>query len=150
LPDVPLIAIEGTYVDKAYGTIQVCAIPSTIPGYVGLPQNKLACKTTLASNPFRLSPDDLAVPTFIARVQNHWTNYLLFQHRHGSVFTVQPSSFYPDHNVSTSTPFGFFDATFTKDGMAWNNVWGSWPGVERNRSGGNEKDDAEVWFDRVA
>jgi hypothetical protein len=150
LPDIPLGAIEGTYVDEAYGTIQVCAVPLTIPGYVGRPQNVHACEMTLDSTPFQLSPDDLAVPTFIARVQNHWANYLLIQHRHGNVFTVQPNSFYPDHNVSTTSPFQYFDATFTKDGMAWNNVWGSFPGVVGDRSSRNEKDDAEVWFDKVA
>lgn len=151
LPD--LWSIPGTCVDGAYGTVTVCAVETTMPtGNDALHRNPASCEGTLASHPFNIvSSAGAERPKYIARLDKHWINYLLFEHLHDSVFTVTPSSFYPEKNISTNTPFGFFTATFTEEGMEWGgNAWSAWPVVEdesRFRAGVNG--DAGVWFDKV-
>jgi hypothetical protein len=126
------------------------------------------CKKTLANNPFEksdlLSDGPHASPIYVAHFEKLWSNYLLFSHHNGSVFTVKQSSFFPDNNISSSSPFGHFEAEFGEGGMAWfGNVWGSEPDIpdeKRDRSfiddrigngwcGSHElRERAEVWFEK--
>lgn len=154
LPSIPLEGIQGTYFDAAYGKVVVCAVDSTMPkNYRRSGRVPAGCEDILAGSPFEIASITSGIirPTFVGRLDREWVNYLMFEHLHGSVFTVTPSSFYPDFNVSTTTPFGYFKATFTEKGMAWGgNAWGSWPVVEdSSRLKGNVEHDAEVWFDKV-
>jgi hypothetical protein len=145
-----LEGIQGTYHDAAYGRLAICAVPSTMPtGFEAL-KMPFDCTATLSANPFVLAPG--SPPTFIARIDKHWSNYLMFQHVRGSTFDVIPNAFYPEHSVNTTRVFGKSRATFTEDGMAWNgDMWGVWPSVAETSSPTEDlKVDAEVWFGKVA
>lgn len=145
--------IQGTYYDKAYGKIVVCAVPATMPDGFRVTQSLAAVhEDTLASNPFTIdSSKDNPRPTYIARLPKHWSNYLLFKHVDGSTFIVTQNSWFPEYDVPATTVCAPFRASFTEDGMGWSgNVWGSWPEVDgSSRLTGDIKVDAEVWFDKI-
>ncbi|KAJ9091788.1 hypothetical protein QFC21_007091 [Naganishia friedmannii] len=169
---ISLSSIAGVYENLAYGKILICAVPTYMPiGYrANLPLPLPDCKETLANNPFAksdfLSGGSNASPTYIAHFDKLWSDYLLFKHYNASVFTVKQSSFFPDNNVSSSSPFGHFEAEFGPSGMAWmGNAWGSEPNLpddKRDRAFVNDgigegwqgdrklRDRAEVWFEKGA
>jgi hypothetical protein len=150
LTSTALESIQGMYYDKAYGRLVVCAVSSTMPvGFKALetPQEYTAA---ISTNPFSLAPG--SPPTFIAKTDKHWSNYLMFQHVGGSTFDVTANAFFSEHSVNVTQLFEKTRAIFTKDGMAWSgNMWDVWPSVaEASPSTGDLKVDAEVWFDKVA
>ncbi|KAJ9092582.1 hypothetical protein QFC19_008690 [Naganishia cerealis] len=160
-PAALLRGIQGTYVDKAYGTIVVCAVPGTFPDVTRTSSKERhdkapeECKDTLANNPFPVhhpSSSAAPIPTFIARYEKFWLNYLEFTHHNGTTFLARPSTFYPETNLNIiaadlSTPF---EVVFERDGMAlFGNVWGAGAGVPlRQPREGAMKEAAEVWFEK--
>lgn len=147
-PEIPLAIIPGTYRDKAYGEIVICALPTSVNFTGGPPAESAVCRDTIAHNPFPTA--DPTIPTFIARFDKVASNYLLFTHHNGSVFIVTPSTFYPERNETTISQFNSYDAVFTEDGMAFmGNAWGAGPGVEgKDPMVIGVEGAAEVWFAR--
>lgn len=147
-PEIPLESIPGTYGDEAYGEIVICAVPPSVDGYEDRSPVSEVCRGTLLSNPFPTS--DPAIPTFLAKFDKLSSDYLLFTHRNGSVFTVTPSTFYPERKEAVVSQFDSYDAIFTEDGMAFmGDAWGAGLGVEGKdpmRIGVERA--AEVWFER--
>ncbi|KAJ9118537.1 hypothetical protein QFC22_003756 [Naganishia vaughanmartiniae] len=156
LPDIPLSRIPGSYVDEAYGTIVLCAVPGTMPEKDAEAYSSEECKETLAGNPFssrhHLKRTKPSVPTYIAKYEKFWANYLEFSHRNGSTFTVTMSAYYPETNLTMPAlpDFPTFDAVFAEDGMAvFGNMWGAGAGVpSRAPQEGRLKESAEVWFEK--
>ncbi|KAJ9118534.1 hypothetical protein QFC22_003753 [Naganishia vaughanmartiniae] len=153
LPDMPIADIQGTYVDKAYGRLTICLVPSGHP--TGNPKIPSECAKTLADQPFDLSSkvlgDGLA-PMFIARCGQVSTAYLLFRHQNASTFTVSVGMHFPETKTDIPSIYWYWDAIFEKDGMAFaGNAWGAGLGVEPREpwGAGGLKRNAEVWFDKV-
>lgn len=136
------------YSDNAYGKIIICAVPSPASSTEGPLGGSAVCRDTLAHKPFPTA--DPTIPTFIARFDKVASNYLLFTHHNGSVFTVTPSTFYPERNETIVSQFNSYDAIFTEDGMAFmGNAWGAGPGVEgKDPMVIGVEGAAEVWFAR--
>ncbi|KAJ9115375.1 hypothetical protein QFC24_006990 [Naganishia onofrii] len=155
LPDIPLDSIPGTYVDKGYGAIVLCAVPGTMPDSDTASYLSEECKDALANNPFpaRDTQAGPLVPTFIAKYEKFWANYLEFAHRNGSTFTVTMSAYYPETNLTMSAlpDFPTFDVVFAEGGMAvFGNMWGAGAAVPMRtpaQGTGLEKS-AEVWFEK--
>lgn len=155
MPDIPLDSIPGTYVDKGYGAIFLCAVPGTMPDSDTTSYTSEVCKDALANNPFpaRDAQAGPLVPTFIAKYEKFWANYLEFAHRNGSTFTVTMSAYYPETNLTMSAlpDFPTFDVVFAEGGMAvFRNMWGAGAAVPMKtpaQGTGLEKS-AEVWFEK--
>ncbi|KAJ9091787.1 hypothetical protein QFC21_007090 [Naganishia friedmannii] len=157
MPEIPLADIPGTYFDKAYGTIVLCSLPGTLPEKDAAMYTSEECKDTLANNPFhsrhQSKETSLAVPTYIAKYEKFWANYLEFAHRNGSTFTVTMSAYYPETNLTMPAlpDFPTFDVVFAEGGMAvFGNMWGAGAGVPSRTpgEGAGLKESAEVWFEK--
>ncbi|KAJ3866380.1 beta-lactamase/transpeptidase-like protein [Lentinula novae-zelandiae] len=88
MPSVPFASLAGTYVHPAYGTLELCAVPS-----LNLPisQSTPNCKTLINELSFKL-PGTLntseSVPTFFASMDSAWLSHVRLQHFDGNLFNV--------------------------------------------------------------
>ncbi|KAH7879224.1 uncharacterized protein C8R40DRAFT_1035895, partial [Lentinula edodes] len=88
MPSVPFASLAGTYVHPAYGTLELCAIPS-----LNLPisQSTPNCKTLINELSFKLPGTfntSESVPTFFAYMDSAWLSHVRLQHFDGNLFNV--------------------------------------------------------------
>ncbi|KAJ3933342.1 MAG: beta-lactamase/transpeptidase-like protein [Lentinula lateritia] len=174
MPFVPFASLAGTYVHPAYGTLELCAVPS-----LNLPisQSTPNCKTLINELSLKL-PGTLntseSVPTFFASMDSAWLSHVRLQHFDGNLFNVSGFQSLPiissdsaRMGESQEQRYWAYDATdnapitiefapnsdvVSSDGVSGFGVtggfWGAGEGVE-GPVGENAQERAEVWFDRV-
>ncbi|KAJ3818843.1 beta-lactamase/transpeptidase-like protein [Lentinula raphanica] len=105
LPSVPFTSLAGNYTHPAYGTIELCGLPSSFPSPTDsespateTENDSETCKRLLEKISTRhprminTSTSDVAdpnaVPTFLASFDKIWVSYLRLHHFDGDVFNV--------------------------------------------------------------
>ncbi|KAJ3851196.1 beta-lactamase/transpeptidase-like protein [Lentinula lateritia] len=174
MPSVPLASLAGTYVHPAYGTLELCALPS-----LNLPisQSTPNCETLINELSFKLPGTfntSKSVPTFFAYMDTSWLSHVRLQHFDGNLFNVSGFQSLPiissdsarmwdsqaqrywaydaTDNAPITIEFALNSDVVSSDGMSGFGVtggfWGAGEGVE-GPVGKNTQERAEVWFDRV-
>ncbi|KAJ4464091.1 beta-lactamase/transpeptidase-like protein [Lentinula edodes] len=174
MPSVPFASLAGSYLHPAYGTLELCAIPS-----LNLPisQSTPNCKTLINELSFKLPGTfnmSESVPTFFASMDSAWLSHVRLQHFDGNLFNVSGFQSLPIISSdsarmweSQEQRYWAYDATdnapitiefapnsdvVSSDGVSGFGVtggfWGAGEGVEAP-VGKNAQERAEAWFDRV-
>ncbi|KAJ3731302.1 hypothetical protein DFJ43DRAFT_1079564 [Lentinula guzmanii] len=101
-PSVPFTSLAGTYQHPAYGTLELCALPSivslkwtkssesTLPTESAFPMTA-SCERLIDEIPTRLpgtANTSDAVPTFFAYMDSTWLSHVRLQHFDGNLFNV--------------------------------------------------------------
>ena len=157
----PLMALEdiaGIYFNPAYGSISLCTYSVNITG----PTFDGRCGSMLSEFAEAWSGEP---PSFVATWEKYWSTHMILQHSDGDRFTIRsgilsPPPFLEDKK---SKPFivefggmkGSAKFIYSRvshkglkvDGFAVKGLWGA--GLHAKQLDGEDKDSAEIWFDRV-
>ncbi|KAJ3740199.1 beta-lactamase/transpeptidase-like protein [Lentinula detonsa] len=115
-PSVPFTSLAGTYQHPAYGTLELCALPSiaslkwtkssesTLPTESAFPMTA-SCERLIDEIPTRLpgtANTSDAVPTFFAYMDSTWLSHVRLQHFDGNLFNVSGFKSLPIIDTSKS------------------------------------------------
>ncbi|KAF9070759.1 beta-lactamase/transpeptidase-like protein [Rhodocollybia butyracea] len=83
LPSVSFASLSGRYVHPAYGTFDLCGLPSTDS------KPNAACKELIDEIPTRLpGVINASLPTFIVHTKKTWLTHIRLEHFSGNLFNV--------------------------------------------------------------
>lgn len=148
---------SGVYFNAAYGSVTLCSPTSA---------TKNGCEFTLSQVASTIKGRK---PDLVASWDKLWSSHLLFMRQAGNHFIVRsyiifpapsPNSTKEEDNKPFAVEFGRMNisASFVQEctangqgntaGFAMTGVWGAGPEIQRRV--GEDKEGAEVWFDKVA
>ncbi|KAJ7292172.1 beta-lactamase/transpeptidase-like protein [Mycena rebaudengoi] len=146
-PGLPISRYAGTYMNLAFGNVTFCSPEST----------SSACKTVLRD--FHTADRNVppATPELYSAWPRFWCSHFRFVHIDGESFGLVPIVLYPDGYGADKTPFanavagGYLSKFLVEKGeVAGFGVYASVQESKRSKKGGNVRDTADAWFDKVA
>lgn len=156
-PQVSLEALAGTYIDRGYGSLTLCA-PGSVTG---------SCPRVLAAFAAVDSASVLATASgnhsdaLYASWTTIWNDHVRLTRANGNDFHFVPTSLFPEGYGRNKTPFEMPDVDTTVDRRmefdvdATGRVRGlgvfglAGEVTERQRLGRTIRERAEIWFERV-
>ncbi|KAJ7282733.1 beta-lactamase/transpeptidase-like protein [Mycena rebaudengoi] len=147
-PSLAISKYAGTYRNLAHGNFTICAPDST----------SSACKTVLGEfKTVDRHSSGSGTPELYSAWPRFWCTHLRIVHISGDSFGLIPTVLYPQGYGADKTPFansvlGGYLSTFLveKGKVAGLGLFAAVHESKRSRKGGNVRDTADAWFDKVA